>query len=83
VLASQELGHAQDFFKNRFNVDPTKAREELKRLQDEIRAKKDELNAKQVRVQIIREKQDAIELEYHKITLKRYPPRQRTNHPNT
>jgi hypothetical protein len=65
VLATQDLGRAQDFFENRFNVDPAQAREELKRLQAEIRAKKDELKAKQVRVQIIREKQGVIELKYH------------------
>jgi DNA repair exonuclease SbcCD ATPase subunit len=63
--AGQELARAQDFFKNRFNVDPSQAREELKRLQAEIRAKKDELNSKQIRVQIIRDKQASLELSYH------------------
>ena len=63
--ATQELGRAQDFFKNRFHIDPSQAYEELKRLQEEIRAKQKELNAKQVMVQSIREKQDSIELEYH------------------
>jgi hypothetical protein len=64
AFASQELGRAKDFFKNRFNVDPAQTREELERLQAEIRAKKDELKAKQIRVQVIRKKQDSIELEY-------------------
>jgi len=63
--ATQELARAQDFFKNRFNVDPAQANEELKRLQAEIRTKKDELNAKQIIVQAIKEKQEKIELEYH------------------
>ena len=63
--ATQELGQAQDFFKNRFHVDPRQAYEELKRLQDEIRIKQKELNAKQIIVQAIREKQDSIELAYH------------------
>jgi hypothetical protein len=65
ALATPELGRAQDFFKNRFRIDPNQAYEELKRLQDEIRAKQKELNAKQIIVQAIREKQDSIELAYH------------------
>jgi hypothetical protein len=65
ALAGQELARAQDFFKNRFNANPTQALEELKRLQAEIRAKKDELNSKQIRVQIIKDKQASLELEYH------------------
>jgi hypothetical protein len=63
--ATQDLGKAQDFFRNRFHIDPTQAPAELKRLQEEIRTKKDELATKQVLVEAIREKQDAIELEYH------------------
>ncbi|MDR0470364.1 MAG: MobA/MobL family protein [Nitrososphaerota archaeon] len=63
--ATQELGKAQDYFRNRFNVDPSQAAEELQRLQEEIRTKKDELNTKQIKVQTIREKQTALELEYH------------------
>ncbi len=62
--ARQELARAQDFFKNRFNADPTKALEEIKRLQTEIRAKKNELKTTHVRVQIIRDKQAVLELEY-------------------
>jgi hypothetical protein len=65
ALTTQELGRAQDFFKNRFHVDPRQAYEEMKRLQDEIRTRKDELNAKQIIVQDIRKKQDSIELAYH------------------
>ena len=63
--ATQELGRAQDFFKNRFNADPSQATEELKRLQDEIRIKKEELNSKQIIVDAIRKKQETLELEYH------------------
>jgi len=63
--AMQELGQAQDFFKNRFNVDPSQAYEEMKRSQEEIRIKKDALTVKRVRVQIIRDKQATLELEYH------------------
>jgi hypothetical protein len=63
--ATQELGRAQDFFKNRFHIDPSQAYEEMKRLQDEIRTKQEELNAKQIIVQDIRKKQDSIELAYH------------------
>jgi hypothetical protein len=63
--ASQNLEQAQDFFKNHFRIDPSQAREELNRLQDEIRTKKDELNTKQILVQAIKKKQAAIELEYH------------------
>ncbi|MDR2700732.1 MAG: hypothetical protein LBC12_08105 [Nitrososphaerota archaeon] len=81
--AGQELERAQYFFKNRFNVDPARSREELKRLQAEIHAKKDELNAKQVIVQIIRDKQASLELAYHTQTPKRNPPRPRTNYPTT
>ncbi|MCL1977750.1 MAG: MobA/MobL family protein [Candidatus Bathyarchaeota archaeon] len=62
--ASQELGRAQDYFKNRFRIDPSQANEEIKRLQEEIRAKNDELTAKQTIVQAIRKKQESIELEY-------------------
>ena len=47
--ATQELARAQDFFKNRFNADPTQAAEELKRLQAKIRAKKNELKAKKIK----------------------------------
>jgi myosin heavy subunit len=65
MLATQALGRAQDFFKNRFHIDPSQAAEELNRLQEKIRTKKDALNTKQVRVQIIREKQTALELDYH------------------
>jgi hypothetical protein len=65
ALAGQELARSQDFFKNRFNVDPAQALEEFKRLQAEIRAKKDELKSKQIRVQIIKDKQATLELEYH------------------
>jgi len=65
MLAAQELGRAQDYFKNRFHIDPRQAAEELKRLQEAIRIKKTKLNAKQVRVQIIRDKQAALELEDH------------------
>ncbi|MDR1993487.1 MAG: MobA/MobL family protein [Nitrososphaerota archaeon] len=68
--AEQEITKAQDFFKNRFHIDPNQAPEELKRLQEEIRIKKDDLNAKQVRVQEIRKKQETIELEYHTQKLK-------------
>jgi hypothetical protein len=65
AYATHELGRAQDFFKNRFNVDPSHAREELKRLQEEIRTKQNELNTKQIIVQAIREKQEKLELAYH------------------
>jgi len=65
VQATQELGRAQDYFKNHFNIDPSNVDESLNRLQAEIREKKDELNAKQVRVQIINDKQAALELKYH------------------
>ena len=63
--ATQELARAQNFFKNRFNIDPTQTREELRRLQAEIRTKKDELNSTQVRVQIIQDNQASLELDYH------------------
>jgi DNA repair exonuclease SbcCD ATPase subunit len=63
--ATQELDKAQDFFKNNFHVDPSRAAEELERLQEEIRAKKEDLNAKKIIVTAIRERQAAIELEYH------------------
>jgi hypothetical protein len=63
--AAQELGRAQDFFKNRFNADPSQAAEVLKRLQAEIRTNKDELNVKQIIVQAIRKKQEKLEVEYH------------------
>jgi myosin heavy subunit len=65
MLAAHELGRAQDYFKNRFHIDPSQAAEELKRLQEDICIKKDKLDVKQVRVQIIRDKQAALELEYH------------------
>lgn len=64
-IATQELGRAQNFFKNRFHIDPNQAYEEMKRLQEVIRIKKEELNAKQIIVQDIRKKQDSIELAYH------------------
>ncbi|MDR0471500.1 MAG: MobA/MobL family protein [Nitrososphaerota archaeon] len=63
--ATQELGRAQDFFKNRFSIDPSQAYEELKRLQEEIRTRKEELKAKQIIIHDIRKKQETIELAYH------------------
>jgi len=64
VQATQELARAQDFFKNRFHVDPSQAYEEIKRTQEKIREKKENLNAKQIIVQSIRKKQESLELEY-------------------
>jgi CRISPR/Cas system-associated exonuclease Cas4 (RecB family) len=61
----QEIKRAREFFRNRFNIDPAQASAELKRLQEAIRIKRDDLHAKQVLVQAIRKKQDAVELEYH------------------
>jgi hypothetical protein len=65
VLATQELDRAQDFFRNHFRIDSDQAVEELNRRQEKICAKKEELYAKQVRVQIIQDKQVVLELEYH------------------
>ncbi|MDR0374052.1 MAG: MobA/MobL family protein [Nitrososphaerota archaeon] len=63
--ATQELERAQDFFANRFHIDPTQSPAELNRLQQEIRTKQDDLNTKQILVQAIRKKQASSELAYH------------------
>jgi len=65
ALATRELEQAQAYFKNRFNVDPRQAYQEIKHLQEEIREKQEKLNNKQITVQSIRKKQETIELEYH------------------
>ena len=63
--AEQELARAQDFFKNHFHINPSQARDELKRLQEEFRTKQKEQREKSGIIQAIRDKQNSLELAYH------------------
>jgi hypothetical protein len=65
ALMEQEIQRAQDFFFNRFNIDPAQAPEEIKRIQAEIHAKKEALNATNARISTITEELDTIEQQYH------------------
>ena len=64
LQAEREITQAQEFFKNRFNVDPDQAPAEINRVQKLIRDKKDIVAIKAAQIQGITEKQTALELEY-------------------
>jgi hypothetical protein len=63
--AEHELKKAEIFFKNRFNVNPSEAPEEIKRLQEKIRAKEADLSTKNADILNIMDTQDKVLLGYH------------------
>jgi hypothetical protein len=63
--AEQKLRTAQEFFLNRFHVDPSQAQDELKRVQKEIRDREASKAAKTARIEEIIKQQADIELAYH------------------
>jgi hypothetical protein len=77
--AEQQVQQAQDFFKNKHNIDPDQAPTELKRLQEIIRQKEFEINAKTARVSKITCKQGNILLDYPTQKLLAQTPRQKAD----
>jgi len=63
--AEQETRRAEIFFKNRFNVTPDQASDEIKRIQKIVREKEAALNTKNAAILRTMERQDKILLEYH------------------
>jgi hypothetical protein len=63
--AEQEARRAEIFFKNRFNVTPNQAPDEIKRIQKIVREKESDLNTKNATILEIMNNQDKILLEYH------------------
>jgi uncharacterized protein YoxC len=61
----QEARRAEIFFKNRFNVDPAQAPDEIKRIHKIVREKETDLNTKNAAILDIMNTQDKILLEYH------------------
>jgi hypothetical protein len=63
--AEQELRRSEIFFNNRFGIDPSRAPDEIKRIQKKVRAMEVDISTKNAAILDIMDAQDNILLEYH------------------
>jgi hypothetical protein len=64
-LLDGNIKTAQHYFKKNFGITPDEAPAQINRIQAKVREKEQEKERKNARITTIRERQDAMELEYH------------------